>query len=278
MKRTLPVLVITAILMGLYGYFYEIAPLPEPWNDVSLGGLLTLAAGSGAFLMSLVARQFEPDEPAGWVWRFFAWGLWAWTLAEATLMVYPILFEEYPLFSVADVLWVAGYVGFAAALIHQYRIVHGPQTTWRWQSVLVITVSVLGASGLLTVLATRFLRSEEEPFAIFLNIFYPLGDFVLAWAALRVANLFRGGRWAYPWMGLLAFAVADAVYTGMILTGIYSFEGNMPSLLADLMYLGAYLFMAFAIFLHLDLIRRGVSPDKKRNLYSTVGVFPPSKG
>lgn len=278
MKRTLPVLVITLILMSLYGYLYEIAPLPEPWNEASLGGILTLAVGIEAILMSLVARMFESDEPVGRVWSFFAWGLWAWTLAEAILMVYPIIWGEPPLLSAADVLWVAGYLGFAAALIHQYRIVHGPETPWRWQTVFVMAAGVLGASGLLTLLATRFLGSEKEPLAIFLNIFYPLGDLVLALAAWRVAILFRGGKWAYPWMGLLAFAVADAVYTGMILTGIYSFEGNVPSLLADLMYLGAYLFMAFAIFLHLDLLKRGVSPEFNRRLASTLGVFPPPKG
>ncbi len=263
MKKGLGALVAVAVLLtGAYAYLYQVAPLPEPWNEALLGLILTLAAALGAGAMSLVARQFDPDEPAGHVWRAFAWGLWAWALAELIWTAYPVWLEEFPVLSLADVFWMAGYVGLATALIRQHRLVYGPQSNWGWRSAALVVVGVLGVSSLLTALALALgLGSDEGVLAVFLNVFYPLGDLALAVAAWHTARLFRGGRWARPWLALLGFVVADALYTWLILTGIYSFEGNLLSLVADLVYLNAYMLLALVVYSHLMLIHQGIRAD-----------------
>ncbi|MDQ7030596.1 MAG: hypothetical protein Q9O62_12865 [Ardenticatenia bacterium] len=244
-----------------YVYIYQEEPISPLWSEAALSLLYTLAAGLAALFMAMVYHQFEPDEPAGQMWRFFMWGLWTWALAEAVWGLYPVIWEEAPLVSVADIFWAGGYVWFAVALMHQYQLVYGADGRWRWRHVALVAGGVVATSALLTFLLVGVagLKAEDGWLPVFLNIFYPLGDGALALAAWRIARLFRGGRWARPWLALLAFVVADAAYTSLFITGIYSFEGNLPSLLADVLYLDAYLFLAFMIYDHLTLLRQGIS-------------------
>ncbi len=259
MRTTKFLLVLAAGVLTLaYAYVYEQEPVSALWSEAALGFIYTLAAALAAALMAAVSSQFEPDEPAGRIWRFFMWGLWMWALAEAVWGLYPVVSGEAPLVSVADLFWVGGYVWFAAALLHQYRMVHGADGGWGLRHVALVAAGIVALSALLAFPLASLQEDGEGWLSVFLNVFYPLGDAALAVGAWSIARLFRGGRWARPWLALLAFVVADAFYTFLLITGLYSFEGNLPSLLADLLYLDAYLFLALVIYDHLEMLRRGI--------------------
>ncbi len=260
-KRSRLLVVIALIFTAAYAYLYQIAPLPEPWNEFGLNLIIALAAASAAWSMTQVYRQFDPDEAVRQIWRYFAWGLWAWTLAEVVWGGYAVFLGEMPLISLTDFFWAIGYIWLAAALYQQYLIVHRQQASRGWRLLLWGAGAVLVVTTVLTIVVIRLWGAEEGWLAVWLNVFYPLGDLVIAVAAWRVTRLFWGGRWARPWLGLFGFVVADTVYTLLIVTGIYSFDGNLPSLLADVVYVNAYFFMALMISGHLELLQQGPPPS-----------------
>jgi len=106
----------------------------------------------------------------------------------------------------------------------------------------------------------RFVGSEYGWLGTFISAFYPMVDLALAVAALTLAYAFGRGQWARPWLALLVFAAADALCSWLDITGIYVFaegEGNILSLIANVLYLDAYAILALACHDQLLLLRHG---------------------
>jgi hypothetical protein len=248
------------VITAAYIYAYQAAALPLLWKSIYLNFAASVVAALGAILATGIWRHFDPADRPRAVWRSFALGLWMWTVAEVIWAVYLQVLGDVPAVSPADVPWVVAYWFFGAALLQQCRLVFRPTSRQERRLVAATVVVVVGLSLAGTAVLRRIVSTPEGLLVTFLNIFYPLGDLALAAVALTLARAFGGGQWARPWIALLAFAVADTLYTGLLLSGLYAFSvesGNVLSLIADTVYLDAYIVLALACHAQLLLLRRG---------------------
>ena len=147
--------------------------------------------------------------------------------------------EAYP--SVADFAWIAFYpvvyVGIVLLLRRRARSIAG--ALWLDGITAALGAAALGAA----VLVELVLRSTEGSLStVATNLAYPLGDVLLLSAVFGVFSLTGwrpGRRWLVLGLGVLATAVADAVYLFQASAGTYT-EGTV----LDALWPASMLFIA----------------------------------
>ncbi len=253
------ILVVAVIITVVYIYAYQVETLPV-WGGLYVNFITPIVAVLGAALATYIWLHFASVDRPRIVWRNFALGMWMWAIAEVIWAVYLQVQGDVPTVSLADIPWVVAYVFFGVALLQQYRLVFRstPRNERTFIATAVAAIVILSVAG--TAVLRRIIGTAESPLATFLNVFYPLGDLALAVVALTLARAFGGGLWARPWIALLVFAVADTMYTVLLLSGLYAFSaasGNVLNLIADTLYLDAYIALALACYAQLLLLRHG---------------------
>lgn len=250
------------LVVAAYIYLYAAQPLPEPWNANIQALLISLAAIGSAVMATLNARHFlQADRGPRRVWDNLAIALWLWAIAETIIFVYYVLEVEPPLVSIADAFWMVGYVFFAAALIHQYHLVYQTSRRREVGIALGVTGGILAGSVIITVLIQLFAPSEKTWLDTLVAVLYPFLDLAVGLGALWLVYAFGGSLWSRPWIGLFVFALADALYAWLEVTGLYeSFvaTSNPLNVVADVIYLAAYLVVAIACFSTLLLLQYGL--------------------
>jgi len=152
--------------------------------------------------------------------------------------------EAYP--SVADFAWIAFYpvvyVGIVLLLRRRARSIAG--ALWLDGITAALGAAALGAA----VLVELVLRSTEGSLStVATNLAYPLGDVLLLSAVFGVFSLTGwrpGRRWLVLGLGVLATAVADAVYLFQASAGTYT-EGTV----LDVLWPASMLFIAGAAWM-----------------------------
>src|SRR5512134_192495 len=191
------------VFIAIYAALYVWAPLSDIWDGIVLNLLLVIAAGLTAGAATMIWTRFEPTETPRRIWRYIAFGLWLWTAAELIYGYLDITQDEVAI-GIPDVFWVAAYVFFTHALFIQYRLLAQPTKAELWKRVAFAVVALL----VLYIFLYRVLITwmhPESPLSALVNSFYPVADLFLAAIAVSLILHFRGGVFARPWLGLLAF-------------------------------------------------------------------------
>lgn len=223
-----------------------------------------LAALLCASLALALFLSYERGEVFRVIWGSLAVGLLLWAFGEAIWAAYQLVLKvEVPYPSIADVLWVAGYLPVIFGLATRYRTYRIP-LRHAWQ------MFVLGLFALGVVLAARFIiwpiAAYEEytpPVERALNLLYPLGDLSVALLALLITLVLTGGALSVPWgyiaAGYLIMATSDLLFTYASWNGIYPEGGadvNVIMVVIDVMYLAAYIIIAIGLYSRLRLQSR----------------------
>jgi hypothetical protein len=267
-SRLIPFSIAGGLLVtALYVYLYQWQPLPAPWGDLALNTISFLSAALGAVLTILIWRHFGPDEPQRALWGHFAVGLSFWALAEGIWLLYIAIQGEAPTVSIIDAFWVLAYGFFAAAFVLQFRLVFfsTPEQEQLWLAV-AIGWAVLGTTGVTYFLHQTNTDPNQSLLATVVQAFYPVADLSLAVAALKLGTTFGRGAWGRVWLGLLAFVVSDSLYAWLSFSGLYAYSiesGNPLSLVADTLYVDAYLILALSALNQLLLLRYGPAPRRQ---------------
>jgi hypothetical protein len=252
------------LAVAAFIYLYEGQPLAEPWNTHLVNLIVSLAAISSAVAATLNWRRFPPaDRGPRVVWANMALALWLWAAGETIYFIYILVGAEPPLLSIADIPWMIGYVFFASALIHQYRLVYRSSRAQETYITLGVTGGILIIGIALTAVLMQLAVSEQTWLETLVSVLYPLLDLAVGLAALWLIRAFGGGLWGRPWVGLFIFALADSLYAWLQVTGLYDAfvsTGNPLSLVADTVYLIAYLVMAIACLSLWLLLQYGPPP------------------
>jgi hypothetical protein len=101
----------------------------------------------------------------------------------------------------------------------------------------------------------------ERGFGAAVNSFYPVADLFLAVIAVWLIRHFRGGVFARPWLGLLAFSFTDLLYAWIEISGIYAWSANNTNFLSalfDIAYVGAYLVLGLGILSQWAFLKYGL--------------------
>jgi hypothetical protein len=225
---------------------------------VRLAGLAKLALLVLAYVhASATAGRLERDNPARGPWRLLALALGGFTLGQAVLTSYQLVRGASPFPSLGDVFFVAAYPLLIASFfgfIRTYREAGYPVGTSAEHTLIAAAVAVL--AGVVAVPILRpVLAAGGTPVELFLNVAYPVLDFVLLVPMvilLRVAWPFRGGAIFNAWAALLGGVVA--ICAGDLLFAWFSMLGetHLDPLLHGA-YLVGYACFALGTRLHRDL-------------------------
>ncbi len=257
------VLALFVLFIGGYVFVYLYTPFPPPWSDIYLLVAFVLPVWLAAIFAAHVWLTFRKSDAPRPVWRNFSYGLWCWALAEMGWMVYWLVQKAIPNPSILDFFWLLGFLFFGLSFLYQFRLVD-PGSIWNQLSWMIgITLATVTLALLTTALVIRFGYSHEPHFiGAFLDIFYVYADLGITLAALRLARLFGRGLWGRTWIALLVMTLSDALYSFLVLSGIYAFSvesGNLLSMLSDLLYALSYLIMAIVCYAQYLLVRHGPS-------------------
>jgi hypothetical protein len=258
---------VSVVICIAYALFYLYPPLADRWGDLGSNLLTVLAAVLCAASASNVLVRHGRSEAPFAIWLNFSIGLWLWALAEVVWAGLNLTLGEVPVPSLADGLWLLGYVFFGIGLLRQYRIVFGARRSLNgifaglFLLTLVLTlliVVLVTPAPPLTVL--RGIFSGQAPLGAYIDLYYPLGDLAIGLLALGLVWLFRGGALARPWLALFIFTISDGLYAWLVQTGAYAWsaqQANLASLLVDLIYVAAYLVLGLGLLSHFLLLRFG---------------------
>jgi hypothetical protein len=260
-------ILISLLLVVVYILIYWTYPFPGNWNDVLLSVINFLASLLATLSAILVYNSFFKGDRPKRIWRYLMIGFGSWSISEIVWGVYYALGIEIPIPSLADLFWFLGYVFFTIALAMQFKVIK--RTVSRSAIILlIIGIYFLVAINILGLIAL-IRASINLPNLI--EYSYPVLDFAVGIAALILMYSFRGGKLAWPWVGMFIFSASDVLYAYLFESGLYtqsSESGNILSLVADTTYIAAYLVVMLGFFYYYLLIKNEQKTIPIGNQYS----------
>jgi hypothetical protein len=251
--------IVVLMFIALYAGLYLWAPFSDAGDAIVINLLLVIAASLTAGIATMILRRYEPTETARRIWRYFAIGLWLWVMAELTFGYLDITRDEVTI-GIPDVFWVAAYIFFAYAIFLQYRLLAQPNQKELWKLVGFAILALLVLYILLYRVLITWVGAESQ-WSAAVNSFYPVADLFLAAVAVWLIRHFRGGVFARPWLGLLAFLFTDLLYAFIDTSGIYD-QASDWTFLFDTAYIVAYLVLGLGILSQWAFLKYGLrSPD-----------------
>ena len=243
------VVVIIATLVGIYGLVY-LAVFEDQYATLVLSDLsINAAAAAALFFALLILYRQKLGGLHGRTYAAFAVGLGFWFAAEVVQTYYEIgSEEEVPFPSIADALWLLGYVPFGYHLFATYRFFVKSARPHTLFVVLATTAAIFGSLVPVTILSSSLL-TDDIP-ALFVNVAYPTLDAALIVPAIMMFSILRKGKLgSIPWVllatSILIIATADSIFGYISATSpdseIWGFS---------IFYLAGYLLMAGALYCH----------------------------
>lgn len=234
--------ILFVLFTALFAWTFAFAPFSETVNLLILNGGTTLSALIAAFIFTRIPFYFHQGEPPRVIWTAYAICMWLWAIAEAIWGYLYTRDGEVPVFSMADVFWLVGYIALTVSITRQFRLVFFSQkNTMAWAALGV------WLGGVAVIAAILFATHSETPLADFFTYFYLLADVMIGLLALYLVYAFRGRALATPWLTISSFVISDFIYIRLTNTGAYDYvmSGISIALLADTLYVVAYLLVAW---------------------------------
>lgn len=216
-----------------------------------LSNILPAACAATAFVSSLFcSRRYGFGLRRGFeaIWSLFTLGTGLWVLAEASWAFYYFVLKivvPYP--SLADILYVGGYLPMIAGLIG-YLDMFRVGLSRRRLGVALVVIVIAFALALTFVLPIEF-RQNLSTLNVFTNMLYPVLDLILVSLTLLSLAVFFGGTIAKWWMifgvGTSLYVIGDEFFLYQVAQHTY-YNGNVD----DLIFLLGYLTFALAFYAH----------------------------
>lgn len=250
--------------------------LGEPNPFETLTNLLTSSYALLATWMAIAGwTLLAQNEPGRQEWTLLSIGIGLWTMAELLWAFLSYMLEETPYPSVADAFWVPGYVIILIAAYWRYRAIRiewNPRTGWPLVVAFALLFMVVFGLVILPVLQVQ----PESLLTLLLNLFYPIANLLLLYAALMLTVSFAGGRFSAPWrvlsVGLAMLSLSDILFIYSDASDLYIPNGRLTLLtvVVDVGNLAAYILLAYGMLLNQRLLN-----DKAR---SALTLTQPSTG
>ncbi len=216
-----------------------------------------------AFGVLYIAWSFsEVRDVSKRIWGLFALGILLWVAAEVIWAYYEIILGvETPYPSLADILWIPGYLLLFWGLILRYRMFNVKLDRRRIIALVLITALFLFATVYFVLMPNIVEFDAARLNESLLNLFYPLGDLVLFILSMLILFSFEKGRYAVTWMfvaiGFIVMSVSDLLFSYVSWYGYYYPDGriNFSSIMVDVTYALSYLLLALGIYAYIILYK-----------------------
>jgi hypothetical protein len=240
-------------IVAITGLMYFIAGLVgEQTVSIVVSITTVISAVACAVLCFILWRSFNKGELLKTVWGWLTVSLVLWAIAEVIYAVYQhILQVDIPYPSLADAVWVPGYIVLFIGLYLRYRSLR--LTPSRMQVVIATVgfVAFLAVSVIFVILPTISSNEGVSPIEQFLNIAYPAGDLLTVLGATLILMVMLGGQLSRPWLfiglGYLITAVSDTLYSYGTITGEYG-PINFVTGFTDTTYVAGYVLIALGLY------------------------------
>lgn len=214
-------------------------------------------AGLGAWLAFMLWRSFQRGETLSIIWGSLSTGLLLWAVGEIIWASDQLLFgEKLPYPSTADVVWLLGYLPVIVGLAVRFRTLQMRVVRPGQLATLAVFVVAAVLTGIYVVLP--ILRDPEAgtPVEKLVSVLYPVADLMVAFVALLLVLVLRGGMLYAPWgliaLGYLGFAASDILYTYAVWQGVYQVDPalglDFTSYISNLLYTLSYVLVALGIY------------------------------
>jgi len=214
-------------------------------------------AGVGAWLAFLLWRSFQRGETLSIIWGSLSTGLFLWAVGEIIWASDQLLFgEKLPYPSSADVVWLLGYLPVGVGLALRFRTLQMRVVRPAQLGILAAFVAGVVLTGIYVILPILSDPEAGTPLEKLVSVLYPIGDLVVAFFALLLVLVLRGGMLVGPWgliaLGFLGFAASDILYTYAVWQGLYQVDPalglNFMSYTSNLLYTLSYILVALGIY------------------------------
>ncbi len=214
--------------------------------------IVALAASALFFRNRAIVK--DPRFQQMWLWMGMGFGLWG--LADLIWAIYTVTSSEVPAVSIADLVYIIGYVPLYAAIIARRRTIDA-NVTIRQRAIIGVINTAWTVFALLAAVRPIMVNFDPEvAFEGIVYLMYPLGDLGLVIVASLILFLLGRGRYSLSWRliltGMLIMAFSDILYNYASWNDLYYPEGraNLVSNLSDTSYVLAYLVSGFGAYIY----------------------------
>lgn len=203
------------------------------------------------------AWETKRDAASQSLWAAMAWGFGLWGLADSIWAFYAlVLQQETPYPSIADLVWIIGYIPLFYALITRLRTLKVTPT--RRQQYLIYGLNSILIVIILTFIVMPIFQNFTADRALegIISLIYPLGDLGLVILTSLILILLREGRYSVIWRliftGIFIMTVSDLLFVYSTWREIYFPDShvNAITILVDTTYNLAYIFIALGIYIY----------------------------
>jgi hypothetical protein len=232
--------------------------------------LVTPVVALVASFLILRARAIVKDPNSQQLWFYLGIGFGLWGIAEAIWAIFALwVTDGLPTISIADVLWIIGYVPLYMALAIRLRTLQTrPTTAQKW----IIAAISLAWIFFAALIAIRPILVDFDPQRLLEGIIllsYPIGDLGLVILSSIILFMLRGGRYALGWRliftGIFVMAFSDILYNYAVWNDLYYPDNqvNFLSNLIDTTYILAYVLSGFGAYVYSLLWEIKEIPDMR---------------
>lgn len=234
-----------AILCLVYIFQTSYSSSVSPVSNVLLLLSSTVALGSAAFALKKYWKNL--GDKYSRIWLFFTAGLLIWFVSKVSSSIYTLSFTaQVPYPSVADALWLVGYVPIFAAM-HSYLRGFGFSLSKPRYSAFATTISWV-LLAVFVLLMPPVAAANDEAFVL-LSIVYLGLDLSLLSLSIHGLFVFFNGKigvaWAFLSSALFLNAVGNMLFSYATQNGTY-YSGHS----LELLFHFSYLFCTLAFYTH----------------------------
>lgn len=233
-------------------------PASGAFRPVTICGALTLSAGVAAFFVVRAFRAARREPALRATWVLFSLGILAWFVSGALNCNYVIsggAAVPYPTY--ADLLWGVGAGFIIAALV--IKIKKRPARVSPQAIAGALAAAALAFIVVVNFVIVPALRNPAlTPRECFADCFIVAADFALGALALVIIAIHGGLGMGRPWVqvavGLIFYAVGDAIHWHLMEAGQY---GRSGSLVTALFWTAGYLLIGLGAY-YRRLVLKGI--------------------
>jgi hypothetical protein len=227
------------------------------WSLVIYDTCVIISAVTAAVLAARLWRIFEKGETMSLIWGNMALGFTLWAAGEfiwSSDQIWGGNSLPYP--SMADILWILGYIPFILALGIRLRTLRIKPDKW-WQRVVFFIY------GLVLIMVFSYVivpiyndTSSATVFEKVINLVYPVGDLIVAFLATTLMMVLIGGvlfsSWGLIALGFLFVSVSDLLYAWSVWQGTYQVNPvqgfDILSFIINTLYVTSYVLVAAGVY------------------------------
>ena len=235
-----------------------IMPAAGPYRPVTIAAALALSAAVAAFFVVRAFRAARREPALKPTWVLFSLGALAWLGAEVFRFYRVVTYgvsAPYPTY--ADLLWGIGAVLLVAVLI--IKVVKRPREVSPQAVAGALATAALALIVTVNFVLVPALRNPAlTPRDRLLDCFIVSADFALGALALLVIAIYGGRGMGRPWaqlaVGIIFYAVGDAIHWHLTEAGQY---GPAGSLVTALFWTAGYLLIGLGAY-YRRLVLKGI--------------------